>query len=148
MSLYILLEDFSSLDDKTLVAEYKAAESVFSDVTDLACAMLYEGRWYASKTKDVDYGDLKQRLDDINIDYLMIRHDNNQCQISLSRHVTGFAGKGYSYKFHYNRQSPQLFDPVVHDKENWKAVIASRGEDVFAYDIPLSNNWYLTFTQS
>ncbi|QBY04902.1 hypothetical protein E2K93_11140 [Thalassotalea sp. HSM 43] len=143
--MYALLHD-PDLDDQLLVNEYQDNKHVFDAISELSCSIDFNGAFYASKASDIEKHVLKKHLRAVNVEYVFIKYDENFCNLALTRFVRGFAGKGYSYKFRYNLQSPNLFDEKVHDKNNWRVGLNEEG--VFTYDVPLGNGWFLTYTQS
>lgn len=134
--------------EEKYINEFYDNTLVFEKIEDIVCQDVEKIPTLRATPGDLENGGLSRLLNKMNIIQIVVKPENQICTITLVRDVLGFAGSGYSYKYRHNVRHPIIYDKTIHGvKKNAIKSLKSR-DDIVTYDIHLSNNWYLTYTES
>jgi len=142
-----LLLPSRDLEEK-YINEFYNNTLVFEKIEDIVCQNVEKIPTLRTTPGELENDELARLLNKMNIIQIVVKPENHNCTITLVRDVLGFAGSGYSYKYRFNVHHPLTYDKTIHGVKKNAAESLKSGDDTVTYDIHLSNNWYLTYTES
>ena len=134
--------------EEKYINEFYDNTLVFEKIEDIVCQNVEKIPTLRTTPGDLENDELARLLNKMNIIQIVVKPENHNCTITLVRDVLGFAGSGYSYKYRLNVHHPIIYDKTIHGVKKNAAESLKSGDDTVTYDIHLSNNWYLTYTES
>ena len=134
--------------EEKYINEFYDNTLVFEKIEDIICQNVEKIPTLRTTPGDLENDELARLLNKMNIIQIVVKPENHNCTITLVRDVIGFAGSGYSYKYRHNVRHPIIYDKTIHGVKKNAAESLKSGDDTVTYDIHLSNNWYLTYTES
>lgn len=134
--------------EEKYINEFYDNTLVFEKIEDIVCQNVEKIPTLRTTPGELENDGLARLLNKMNIIQMVVKPENQICTITLVRDVLGFAGSGYSYKYRHNVRHPIIYDKTIHGVKKNAAESLKSGDDTVTYDIHLSNNWYLTYTES
>lgn len=134
--------------EEKYINEFYDNTLVFEKIEDIVCQNVEKTPTLRTTPGDLENDELARLLNKMNIIQIVVKPENQICTITLVRDVLGFAGSGYSYKYRFNVHHSLTYDKTIHGVKKNAAESLKSGDDTVTYDIHLSNNWYLTYTES